>query len=223
MGHLHIETLGISLDLAQLSQAKTLGGVGSILMVLAAIPFIGWVLSIAGLIMVLLAIKYVSEVVQDRSIFNNMMIAMVLSIAGVVVGVAGIVGAIFTVFGMGAFSGMYPNLSGTFPGFSNPSSVAVGDWMGLILGALTGLAVIWVLLLVSAIFVRRSYESTATKLGVHMFGTVGLLYLVGAALTIVLVGFLILFIALILNIVAFFSIPDQPMPMQAPQPPPAPM
>ncbi len=192
-------------------------------MILAVVPAIGWVLSIAGAIMVLLAIKHVSEVVQDRSIFNNMIIAILLSIVGVVVGVVVIVGAVFTTFGLGAFSSMYPNFSGTFPSFSNPSSVPIGDWMGLIVGALAGLAIIWVLLLVSAIFVRRSYESTATKLGVHMFSMVGLLYLVGAALSIVLVGFLILFVALILNIVAFFSIPDQPMPMQAPQPQPATM
>ncbi len=192
-------------------------------MLLAVVPAIGWALCIAGAIMVLLAIKYVSDVVQDRSIFNNMIIAIVLSIVGVVVGVVVIVGAVFTTFGLGAFSGMYPNFSGTFPNFSSPSSVPIGDWIGLILGALTGLALIWVLLLVSAIFVRRSYESTATKLGVHMFGTVGLLFLIGAALTIVLVGFVILFVALILNIIAFFSIPDQPMPMQAPRPQPAPM
>lgn len=185
-------------------------------MLLAVIPVVGWVLSIAGAIMVLLAIKYVSDIVQDRSIFNNMVIAIALSIVGLVVGVAVILGTVFTTFGLGAYAG-------TFPRFSTPPTVPTGDWVGLVLGALTGLAIIWVLLLVSAIFVRKSYESTAKKLGVSMFGTAGLLYLIGAALTIVLVGFVLLLIALILNIVAFFSIPDQPMPMQAPQPQPTTM
>ncbi len=46
------------------------------------------------------------------------------------------------------------------------------------------------------------------KLGVGMFSTTGLIYLIGAALTIVFVGVILLFVALILNIVAFFSIPD---------------
>ncbi|MDV3293677.1 MAG: DUF996 domain-containing protein [Nitrososphaerales archaeon] len=202
--------------MAQLSQAKTLGGVGSILMLLAVIPVVGWVLSIAGAIMVLLAIKHVSDIVQDKSIFNNMVIAIVLSIIGVVVGVAVIFGTMFTTLGLGAYAGR-------FPSFSTPPTFPAGDWMGLMLGALTGLAIIWVLLLVSAIFVRKSYETTAKKLGVSMFGTAGLLYLIGAALTIVLVGFVLLFVALILNIVAFFSIPDQPMPMQASQPQPATM
>jgi uncharacterized membrane protein len=50
-----------------------------------------------------------------------------------------------------------------------------------------------------------------------MFQTTGLLYLIGAALTIILVGFLILLIAEILQIVAFFSIPEQLPPSMPPQ------
>jgi len=82
---------------------------------------------------------------------------------------------------------------------------------------------------VSAIFLRRSYERIGVRLNVNMFQTTGLVYLIGAALTIVLVGFLILLIAEILQIVAFFSIPEQlpsSMPAQqtwGPPAPPAPM
>jgi uncharacterized membrane protein len=183
-------------------------------MLLAVVPAVGWVLSIAGGIMVLIAIKYISEIVQDGSIFTNMILAVVLGIVGVVVGAVVIVGAVFAKLGLRAFTG-------AFPGYSTPSAIPAGDWVGLILGALAGLAVIWVLLLVSAIFVRKSYGSIAKKLGVGMFGTAGLLYLIGAALTIILVGFVLLFVAVILNIVAFFSIPDQlpAQPMAQPPPP----
>jgi len=201
----------MSSGLAQLSQAKTLGGVGSILMLLSAAPALGWVLGIAGAIMVLIAIKYVSEIVQDRPIFTNMIVAMVLAIVGLVVGAAVILGTVLATIGLGAFAR-------TFPGFSTPPAIQTGGLVGLIAGALTGLAIIWVLLIVSAIFLRRSYESMAKKLGVGLFGTAGLLYLIGAALSVVLVGFLLVLVALILNIVAFFSIPDQ-IPLQ-PAPPP---
>jgi uncharacterized membrane protein len=91
--------------------------------------------------------------------------------------------------------------------------------VSLIAGALLGLAIIWVLLLVSAILVRRSYSSVSQKLGVGMFNTVGLVYLIGAALTIIVVGVIVLFVALILNAVAFFSIPDQQMPQSMPPQP----
>jgi hypothetical protein len=113
----------------------------------------------------------------------------------------------------------------------NASSVPTGDWVGLIGTILVGLAVVWIMLVVSAVYVRRAYGAISSKLNVGMFGTAGLLYLIGAATTIVLVGFIILFVAQILLVVAFFSIPSQlpgqgtggmPGPMGVPPPPMSP-
>jgi uncharacterized membrane protein len=201
--------------MTKLSEAKTYGGVGSILLLLAIVPTVGWLLAIVGAVLVLIAIKKVSETVTDPSIFNNMLIAIILALVGLVVGVVVIAASVLSTFGLSA-------LTQTVPG-SLPPTIARGDLVKLIGGIIIGLAIVWILLLVSAIFVRRSYGSMGTKLGVGMFGTSGLLYLIGAALTIVLVGFIIIFIALILNIIAFFSIPDQPaMPPPSMQPmPPA--
>ena len=72
--------------MASLSQAKSLGAVGSILVVLTAVPSVGALLGIVGFILMLVAIKNISEVVGDRSIFNNMLVAVGLAIAGIVVG-----------------------------------------------------------------------------------------------------------------------------------------
>ena len=44
------------------------------------------------------------------------------------------------------------------------------------------------------------------KTGVRLFGTTGLLILIGAVLTIIGIGFILLRIALILLTIAFFSI-----------------
>lgn len=200
--------------MAALSQAKTIGGIGAILMLLGFVPAIGWVLAIAGSVMVLVAIKYLSEAVSDPTIFRNMIIAVVTAIMGLVVGVAVILSTVLSVFGLTAISGGF----GGVGGFTPPSSIPAGDWVGLILGIIAGLAVVWILLIVSAIFVRKSYGSVASKIGVGMFGTAGLLYLIGAALTIVLVGFILILVAEVLNIVAFFSIPDQPPQPQQPLP-----
>jgi len=203
----------------QLSQAKTLGGVGSILMILSFVPAVGWLLAIAGAIMVLVAIKYVSEIVEDKSIFNNMLLAIILGIVGLVVGITVILGTVLSVFGVGNLASWFSSIPRGVPGVYTPPAIPSGGLPSLILGALTGLAVIWVLLIVSAILVRRSYSSMSQKLGVGMFNTTGLIYLIGAALTIVVVGVIILFVALVLNVVSFFSIPDQQMPHSAaPQP-----
>ena len=53
---------------------------------------------------------------------------------------------------------------------------------------------------------RKSFNSLAQKSGEHMFETAGTLLFVGAILTIVLVGFLLIFIAWIMATIAFFSI-----------------
>ena len=163
--------------MASLSQAKTLGGVGSILIF---IPFV----SIVGYILIIVAIKDISDDLQDKTIFRNVVIAAATGIVGALAGGAVIV--------FGAVTGI---LTGGISAF---------------LGIAAGLFVVWVFLIVSAVFLRRAYDSMSKELGVGMFSTAATLYLVGAALTIVLVGFILLFIAEILQAIAYFSIPSEP-------------
>jgi uncharacterized membrane protein len=189
--------------MASISNAKTLGGVGAILVLLAPAPSVGWILGIAGFILLLIAVKNISDFLEDSSIFNNMLVAIVLGIVGIIVGSVVVAGSFYRFLGQ---NNLTPNSFG--PNFS-PSTVPTGDWVALILTALAGLAVIWILLIVSAAYVRRSYTTIATKLNVHAFSTAGLLYLIGATTTIVLVGFLLIFVAEILLAVAFFSIDER--------------
>jgi uncharacterized membrane protein len=189
--------------MASLSNAKTLGGVGAILVLLAPAPSVGWILGIAGFILLLIAVKNISDLLEDSSIFNNMMVAIILGIVGVIVGSLVVVGSFYRFLGQ---NNLTPNSFG--PNF-NPSTIPTRDWVALILTALAGLAVIWILLTVSAVYVRRSYSTIASKLKVHTFATAGLFYLIGAATTIVLIGFLLIFIAEILVAVSFFSIDER--------------
>jgi uncharacterized membrane protein len=163
--------------MARLSQAKTLGGVGSILVF---IPFV----SIVGFILVIIAVKEISDDLHDSTIFNHLLIAAVTGIVG-------------------AFAG------GFFVVFSAVGLVAHFNAAALV-GVAAGLFIVWVALVISAVFFKRAYDTMGEKLGVGTFKTAATLYLVGAALTIVIVGFFILFVAQILQAVAYFSIPDQP-------------
>ncbi len=55
----------------------------------------------------------------------------------------------------------------------------------------------------------------------NAFRTTALIFLIGAALLIIGIGAILIFVAGILQIVAFFSIPDQmPQPAMATAPPP---
>ncbi|MDG7008561.1 MAG: DUF996 domain-containing protein [Nitrososphaerota archaeon] len=186
--------------MATLGQAKTYGGVGSILALLLPVPSIGWLLCIAGLVLVLFAVKYVSEIVKDSSIFNDVVISIVVTIVGVVVGFFVLVASFFRFMGLNNLN--FADFGSNF----NPSTIPTGDWVGLIMWALLGIVVVWVLLTVSGVFLRRGYSKIGKALNIGMFGTAGFLFLIGAATTILVVGFIIIPIAFILMAVAFLSI-----------------
>ncbi len=175
--------------MARLSQAKTLGGVGAILVF---IPFV----SLVGYILLIVAVKDISDDLQDKTIFSNIVIAAAtgivaaLSLAGGVI--LGMLGSGFT-FGTSGIAGIFG-----------------------------GLFVAWVFFVVSAIFLRRAYGTMGQRLGVSTFNTAATLYLVGAVLTIVFVGVFILFVAEIVQAIAYFSIPDQ-TPAQGAAVPPGPV
>jgi uncharacterized membrane protein len=187
-----------------LSQAKTLGGVGSILALLGIIPYVGTVLVIIGWVLVIVAIKYISDSLQDRTIFNNALISILLAIVGSAIAGIVIVGAILGFMGFRTTT-----ITTTTPGI-----------IGLVSGIIVGLLALWILAIISAYFLRKSYDTVATRLNVNMFRTGALIYLIGAALTIILIGFLLILVAQILFIIAFFSIPDT-LPTSGMQPPPS--
>jgi len=168
--------------MASLSSAKTLGGVGGILVFIPFLSLVGWIL-------ILLATKEISESVQDKTIFDDALLAGITAVIGAVV--------FAFVFALVVFTG---SSAGPFA----PGPFA---FSGLFLGVL---AAFWVFTIISAIFLKRSYEKISQRLNISAFASAGLLYLIGAALTIVLVGFLILLIALIFQVVAYFSIQDRP-------------
>jgi uncharacterized membrane protein len=169
--------------MASLSSAKTLGGVGGILVFIPFLSLVGWIL-------ILLATKEISESVQDKTIFDDALLAAITAVIGAVVfGIFIFTGAIGGLFAFGVF------------GFG------AGGFL-LFLGIL---GAFWVFTIISAIFLKRSYEKISQRLNVSAFATAGLLYLIGAALTIVFIGFLIILIALIFQVVAYFSIQDRPL------------
>ena len=187
--------------MATLSQVKTYGGIGSILTLLAPLPGFGWALAIAGFILMLVAVKYLSDILHDTSILNNMVLSIVAAVIGLVVGTLVIVGSVFRFMGLnGLMWTDWANL--------NPATIPTGDWIGLVGSVLAALAAVWILLTVSGYFLNRGYRRIASALRINLFGTAGLLFLIGAATTIIGVGFLLIPIALILLAVAYFSIQD---------------
>jgi len=180
--------------MASLTSAKTLGGIGGILVFIPGVSLVGWIL-------ILVALNEISDVVRDRSIFDDALIAAITAIIGAVG---------FLVF----------LLSGSFSTLISFGAFTFGA--GGVLAAVATLVFFWVFSIVSAIYLKRAYEKTAQRLNIHHFATAGMLYLIGAVTVIIGVGFIILFIALIFQVIAYFSIQDQPAPPFGYQPPPPP-
>jgi uncharacterized membrane protein len=196
--------------MASFFQAKILGEVGSIIVLLGLVPNIGPFIAIVGLVLILIAVKYISELLEDPSVFRNMLIAVALFIGGVFAAEAVFLTGIFSLFGN--TSSMNFTVLGFPPVFL--------EFLAIVIVAA---AILEIFVVVGTIFLRKSYNVMSVRLGVGWFHTTGLLFLIGGGLIIALgLGLLILGLAAILQIVAFFSLPDQfpPAPPETTREPP---
>ncbi len=188
--------------MATMKDAKMLGGIGAILSLLSFVPRVGTVLAIAGLVLVLVAVKYISDIVNEPKIFKDVLMAVIIEIVGVVLSFT----VVFTAFLGPAF----------WASITRPRAVTL-----TVAGAgILGLVALWACLLVRAVLIKRAYERIAELTKVDLFKTTGLLYLIGAVLTIIIVGLPVTLVAKILEAVSFFSLPEAYPPVPPPPPPP---
>ncbi|HVP16775.1 MAG TPA: DUF996 domain-containing protein [candidate division Zixibacteria bacterium] len=199
--------------------SKMMGGIGAILMVVGGFagPYTG-VIGVIGLALVLVALNGLANLYNDRHIFNNAIFAVLATIVGAVIAAVVVVAAAFGILDVLGIQVTWTNWSAlqnfNWNNFTDWSKLA--PYIAAIVGALV---ILVVCLVIAAIFLRRSLNTVAEKSGTHMFATAGLLFLIGAALTIIGIGFLLIWISLILLAVAFFEMKtgtDQP---QTPSPP----
>ena len=201
-----------------LESSKNLGGIGAILMFIGVLPYINFygIIPLVGLILVLIAMKGFADYYKEAGIFNNALYAFILAIVGVVAFIA-----ILFIAALGLLS----QLGLSAANMADWATIlSTYDWTGTGFNTLMNFAayviadlvVLFVFVLVTAIFLRKSLRLLSAKTGVGMFGTTGLILLIGAILTIIVIGILLIWIAMLLLAVAFFSIRTQ----QAPPPSP---
>lgn len=207
-----------------LETGKYLGGIGAILLVIGFLGFIGTgysgILGLVGLVLVLIAMKGLSDYYNEAGIFNNTLYGFATSIIAVVAFVGVIVASLLgTIADMGIAD--WTNTAEWTAAFQENLSdmSALLDFVG---GIILAFVVLFVLLVIAAFFYRKSLNLLSSKSGVGMFSTAGLLLIIGAILTIIVIGIIIIWIAIILLAVAFFSIRSpttQPTPSMSPPPP----
>lgn len=206
-----------------LESSKNLGGIGALLMVIGSLGAFGTafagVLGLVGLILLLIGLKGVADHYNEAGIFNNALYGVIFTIVGVVAFIGAMVASILM-----ALAGLTDLELGDLPNLGSVLQGRLADintlW-SFIAAIIVAIVVLFVFIVIAVLFFRKSMNLLAAKTGVTLFGTAGLLMLIGAILTIVVVGLLLIWVAWILVTVAFFSIRTQATPPPPPPPPPA--
>ena len=168
---------------------KLLAGVGALLVAVGSfIPFTGpiGIVAIVGIILVLIGVRGLADGFKDYSIFRNALYGFVFEVVAVLCGVT-------------AFVSFIRGFLESFRFFTRPN-LGLGIFIALIL-----LILVFIFFVLSAVFFRQAFGALANKSGEGILRTGGLLLLLGAVLTPILVGFVLLFVAWILIAVGFFS------------------
>lgn len=204
---------------------KTLGGIGAILLLIGLLIspfgqfFAGGAIAIIGIILVLIALYGFANYYGDRGIFTNALFGVLAAIVGAVV--AGAVALFVVVTSLKDFlyqifpgwDGNWSSLQGLTPDTSNLNPSAILPFLtGIILVLIVG----WVFAIIATFFLRRSLKSLGNRSGVGLFGTAGLLFLIGAVLLVILIGIFVIWIAAIVLAIAFFTMkPRETYPEQS--------
>ena len=214
--------------------SKTLGGIGAILMFIGIIPFISYygILEFVGAILILVALYGLSGYYQNSGIFSNALYGIIAGIVGVILAVV----ITFTVI----LTTIRPFLMQLFPGWDgnwaslqnltpDPNIFTSGNFdpsafVPLAVGIVGILAILWIFAIIGTFLIRRSLKQVSDKSTVGLFGTSGLLLLIGAFLTIIGIGVILMWVAALLLAIAFFQLKpmrqmEQP-PYYSPPPPP---
>jgi len=167
----------------ELKEVKYLGGIGAILNLVSYA--VGGILAIVGYILILIALNKISKIFNDDEVFKKYLYGIVLWIVAVLI-------AIFAV-GISFISLLFSSL--------DYGLMAVSSF-------LIGIMLFYILLVIGSYFIKKSYEKVSYYTGVDSFRICGLLYFIGTILLIVIVGVVVIIIAQVLEIVAYFSLPD---------------
>ncbi|RLF18290.1 MAG: hypothetical protein DRZ82_08550 [Thermoprotei archaeon] len=158
--------------------AKILGGIGAVLVALSSMH---WALGVIGIVLLLIVFKDFSEYYGKDEIFQNALKALMFGVVAIIIFGITLGSVVLTAFLRSGVLGMFAQI-------------------------IICAVVVFVFYLLSAIFFRRCLDLLADVTGNSLFSTAGFLYLLGACLTVILVGAIVIIIAYVLLAVAFLTL-----------------
>ena len=166
----------------EIKDAKLMGGIGSILALLSFIPKAGWIISLVGFILVIVAIKKITDATNRDDVFNDYLKGAIINIVGsIIISLAGGGLAIMAIMRRHG---------------------------GVAIGVIVAFVIAWVVMIVGTYFMKKGLVGLSEVTGEKNFATAGNLFFWGAVLLIIAVGGIVSLVGYIFQIIAFFSLPD---------------
>lgn len=193
---------------------RLLGIIGALLMILGIAPSVGGLFMLIGIIFVLVALKGYADAYKDGSIFHNALYTIVFEIVGIVVCVGVIIyGAMDFLSSLG-ITNIVELRSWQTIDWQN--AVTISNLLPFIGTIILGLVILFAVTVIASLFFKKSMNALSGKTGVKLFRTTGTVFFVGALLTIILIGLIIIWVSFILLMIAFYE--SKPLgQMQQPQ------
>lgn len=159
-------------------------------------------ISLVGFILVVIALHSFADHYKEAGIFSNALYGFIAGIVGCVVSVGVFVATALSII---TDLGIADWTSATEWTDALAAETAFGILIDLIAAAIVAVVILFVFTIITAWLYRKSLSLLASKSGVGLFGTAGLLLLIGAVLTIIAIGIFLVWISLLIVAIAFFS------------------
>jgi len=167
-------------------KVKLVGGVGGIFLILGVIPYVGFIFGILGLVLILIAIKQISDKYKEEKIFKNFITGVLIQFLGMLVAI-----------GLG--------LSVAIPFFTILKDKTATD-IGVIISIALAIILLYIATVVSGLFYKKALSSLGKITDNDLFTWAGNLIFWGSIATILfLLGSIVVWIGWILLTVAFFT------------------
>ncbi len=177
----------------KIKDIKVIGAIGLMLNLLGIIPRLGFVARITGLILILVALKEISNVLGEQDIFKKYLAGFLINL----IGSLALLGLSF-ILGVGTFLISILQTGGIFELIRNLGPIIIFLLLSF-----------YAVLVISSYFYRESFNLLSQKTNERLFTTAANLIFYGAILTIILVGALVSLAGQIVAVVAFLSLPNE--------------
>lgn len=209
-----------------LESSKTLGCIGTILMFVGVLPTINYmgIIEIIGLILVIVALRNLANSYREGGIIRHAIYGVAVAVVGAII--IGVLTAAIVLSNIkDLVTQLYPGWNGdwlTLQGMTpNTTNFDPTNIFPLIGGLIVVLVIAWVFTIIASFFIYRSLKQVSNKSNVGLFGTAGLILLIGAIIPII--GLILMWVSALILAIAFFTLKPQEQPIAtATLPPPPP-